>query len=120
MAHGGKRAGAGRKRGAHNKASIARQKQVAASGITPLDYMLTVMRNPKADKSRRDEMAKAAAPYVHPKLASVQQSGGQLNRNVTIDADKLKDMTDDELEALERAIGKLQSGVGSGEGGEGA
>ena len=32
--------------------------------------MLRVMRDPKADKSRRDEMAKAAAPYLHPRLQS--------------------------------------------------
>jgi len=68
---GGKRAGAGRKAGTPNKASVARQAKVAASGLTPLDYMLTVMRDEGAGASRRDEMAKAAAPYVHPKLANI-------------------------------------------------
>jgi hypothetical protein len=37
--------------------------------------MLKIMRDPEADDDRRDEMAKAAAPYVHPKLASVQHTG---------------------------------------------
>jgi hypothetical protein len=36
----------------------------------PLDYMLGVLRDETEDKGRRDEMAKAAAPYVHPRLAS--------------------------------------------------
>ena len=31
----------------------------------PLDYMLRVMWDDKADLRRRDEMAKAAAPFLH-------------------------------------------------------
>lgn len=38
----------------------------------PLDYMLRVMRDKKQPDQRRDAMAVAAAPYVHPKLAAVQ------------------------------------------------
>jgi hypothetical protein len=39
--------------------------------------MLAVMRDPDEPPERRDEMAKAAAPYVHPKLAAteLQHSG---------------------------------------------
>jgi len=36
--------------------------------MTPLDYMLSVMRNPDIDHLRRDRMAIAAAPYVHGKI----------------------------------------------------
>jgi hypothetical protein len=36
--------------------------------LTPLAYMLRVMRNPKAEPARRDEMAKLCAPYMHRKL----------------------------------------------------
>jgi hypothetical protein len=46
---------------------------VAASGEAPLDYMLQIMRDKNAPAARRDEMAKAAAPYVHPRLAAVTQ-----------------------------------------------
>jgi phage terminase small subunit len=35
--------------------------------MSPLDYMLSVMRNPEADQARRDKMAIAAAPFVHGK-----------------------------------------------------
>jgi hypothetical protein len=33
--------------------------------------MLSAMRDAGADHKRRDEMAMAAAPYLHPKLSSV-------------------------------------------------
>lgn len=65
----------GRKPGVPNKATQERQAEVAASGLTPLDYMLTIMRDEEANPARRDEMAKAAAPYVHPKLAAVEHTG---------------------------------------------
>jgi hypothetical protein len=70
----GKKTG-GRKRGTPNRATtaVAIRAEVAASGETPLDYMLRVMRDESVESSRRDEMAKAVAPYVHPKLAAVEQ-----------------------------------------------
>lgn len=75
---GGSRPGerrGGRKKGVPNKATAARQAEIAASGETPLDYMLRVMRDPSADHERRDKMAAAAAPYVHPRLNAVTVSG---------------------------------------------
>lgn len=68
---GGSRPGAGRKAGSPNIASIERQAKVEATGETPLDYMLRVMRDDLADEKRRDEMARAAAAYVHPKLSTI-------------------------------------------------
>jgi len=44
-----------------------------------LDYMLRVMRDETAEPTRRDAMAKAAAPYVHPSLASVRHGGDEQN-----------------------------------------
>ena len=69
--HGGARPGAGRKPGTPNRATAELQAAVAASGETPLDYMLQIMRDDTRGAERRDEMAKAAAPYVHAKLAAV-------------------------------------------------
>ena len=43
-----------------------------ATGILPLDYMLQVMRDTTVDPKRRDAMAMAAAPYLHPKLSAVE------------------------------------------------
>jgi hypothetical protein len=71
MARGGNRPGAGRKPGAPNKATAERQKAVKESGLTPIDYLLSVMRDEAVPRDERVEAAKAAAPYVHPKLATV-------------------------------------------------
>lgn len=82
---GGKREGAGRKKGVPNKRSAEVAAKVESTGITPLDFMLEVMRRPypedatTADKltldAMRFEAAKAAAPYVHSKLATVNMQG---------------------------------------------
>ena len=37
------------------------------ANMTPLDYMLSVMRDPTADNDRRDKMSYYAAPYMHSK-----------------------------------------------------
>lgn len=44
---------------------------IRASGPTPLDYMIEVMRDPNLELAKRLDAAKAAAPFVHPRLASV-------------------------------------------------
>jgi hypothetical protein len=68
----GKKTG-GRKRGSRNKRSVELEK--AAGGQLPLDYMLEVMRNEKADSERRDDMAKAAAPFLHARRAPEDKHG---------------------------------------------
>lgn len=65
----------GRKKGTPNKASIKRAEEIAASGLTPLDYMLQIMRDERQSDQARLEAARAAAPYVHPKLANIVHSG---------------------------------------------
>jgi hypothetical protein len=69
------RAGMGRPPGAKNKASVLREKLVAAGGETPLDYLLMVMRDENNDRATRMAAAVAAAPYVHPRLAAVKHTG---------------------------------------------
>ena len=64
----------GRNKGTPNKATAARQVDIAASGLTPLDYMLSVMRDEQTDTATRLDAAVKAAPYVHPKLASVDHT----------------------------------------------
>lgn len=61
----------GRTKGTPNKATAAKAAEIAQSGLTPLDYMLKVLRDESIPDERRDDMAKASAPYVHPKLAAV-------------------------------------------------
>lgn len=76
MAHGGKRPGSGRKPGASTKLNEQARKQAAEGGLMPLDYMLSMLRDENLEPTARFEAAKAAAPYVHAKLAAVELSGG--------------------------------------------
>jgi hypothetical protein len=78
MSRGGARPGAGRKKGDLQKRTREVAEKVAASGeMMPLEVMLEVMR--KARDAEDDVMAldaaKAAAPYIHPRLAAVEHSG---------------------------------------------
>jgi hypothetical protein len=61
---GGARPGAGRPK---KQLSAPDIQAAVAAGMTPLEYMLSVMRDPAVDGSRRDRMAISAAPYVHPR-----------------------------------------------------
>lgn len=72
---GGKREGAGRKPGVRNKRTSEQIAAIEASGMTPLEYMLQVMRNPQESASARLNAAGMAAPYVHAKLSSVEMNG---------------------------------------------
>lgn len=75
MPRGGSRPGAGRPRKgkeAQTKAAVKAEVTAAAKeaerlNMTPLDYLLSVINDPAADKERRDRLAIAAAPYVHPR-----------------------------------------------------
>lgn len=65
----------GRKEGMPNRATAKKVAEIEASGQTPLDFMLSVMRNEKEMPERRLDAAKAAAPFVHPRLAAIQHTG---------------------------------------------
>lgn len=106
----------GRTKGTPNRATAKREREIAKSGLTPLEYMLKVMRNERADASRRDDMAKAAAPYVHPKLAAVQHTGAGGGPIQHVDLTKL---SDEQLEQLEGIFGPLAATSGDDEGDRG-
>ena len=72
---GGKREGAGRKKGSSNKATQEKRAAIAASGLTPLDYMLAVLRDENNDHATRMQAAIAAARFVHPTLGSIEHTG---------------------------------------------
>jgi hypothetical protein len=69
----------GRKPGVPNKKTAALQNRVAESGITPLDYMLNLLRTDETPPALKFEAAKAAAPYIHPKLSNIDvgNAGGK-------------------------------------------
>lgn len=105
MARGGQRNGAGRKRGVPNRVAKANIEKAEKTGAMPLDYMLDIMRNSRAGNERRDAMARAAAPYLHPRLATVEY------KTESFDLNKL---TDEELEQLYRIQVRLQALKNSG------
>lgn len=70
----GKKTG-GRQKGTPNRKNAALVAAVEASGLTPLEYMLSVLRSPETPPDMKFEAAKAAAPYVHARLAAVEHAG---------------------------------------------
>jgi hypothetical protein len=114
---GGARPGAGRKKGGENLATKVRKEAVReaveearAEGITPLEYMLKVMRDVTADNKRRDAMAAAAASYMHPRLSNTT-----VNVNQKRTVEELS--TDDLIAALQP--GRNRSGTAEAEEGNG-
>ena len=76
MPRGGARPGAGRPRKPVVDAPLATRAapvRVAPGQMTPLEYMLSVINDVGAEDARRDRMAQAAAPYVHPKAEAEAQ-----------------------------------------------
>lgn len=78
MPRGGSKPGerrGGRSKGVPNRATAAKAAAIAASGLTPLDFLLGVMRDTGLELESRIDAGKAVAPYIHPKLANIEVSG---------------------------------------------
>ena len=58
----------GRKTGTRNKLTVEQLEAVKSSGITPLEFLLSVMRDENESLTTRIDVAKAAAPYIHRKM----------------------------------------------------
>jgi hypothetical protein len=103
---------AGKKRGYRKKKTQETIDKVTKTGITPLEYLTSVYRSPVPPEIQsmidegevtvelvqslsdwhkvRFEAAKAAAPYVHPKLTSVLHQGDETKPLVFSEVDKLE------------------------------
>ena len=68
------------------------EKSLKSKGRPPLEIFAAVMGGDLSITEMQFEAAKAAAPYIHPKLSSVEM-------NATVRR-RIEDMSDDELEAL--------------------
>lgn len=88
---GGKRPGAGRPKGKPNGATVKRTEHATAlleAGVTPLQIMVEMARGERKYDEDILEAAKAAAPYMHPKLSSVD-----MNAEVTVShEEKLREL----------------------------
>lgn len=71
----GEGTGPGRPKGQPNKATKEQVDKAKRGGMLPLDYMLKVMRNSRLRRDVRMDAAKAAAPYIHPRLSSLEVGG---------------------------------------------
>jgi len=65
----------GRQKGSKNKKKREVIQRAKDAGLMPLDYMLQVMRDETQPPERRDDMAKSAAPYLHPKRTPENRQG---------------------------------------------
>lgn len=81
VGRGGARKGAGRKVGSSTKKTREIAEKALAEGISPLEVMLEAMRSFHGigDMEKAASIAKDAAPYMHPRLSSVE-----MNANVTM------------------------------------
>ncbi len=73
--YGGAIPGAGRKPGGANRINDEARRAALKGGMSPLEYLLKIMRDENQDDARRLDAAKAAAPYVHAKLTAMTLSG---------------------------------------------
>ncbi|WP_287746147.1 hypothetical protein [Methylobacterium sp.] len=95
-------------------------KAIAAGGAMPLEIMLGAARTlwAKAHEGeiidldmveRAGSLAKDAAPYVHPRLASVAHTGPNNGPILTADLTKA---SNEQLDALEALLGPLAGAAG--------
>lgn len=71
---GGARPGAGRPKGSVSRRSVDAVAKAMAEGISPVEYMLGIMRDVDADQKERAWAAEKAAPYVHPRPAPMERT----------------------------------------------
>lgn len=86
MARGGFRPGAGRPPGTKKQKTDAVPGKTTETNAstekqkTPLEYLLAVMNDPAVDQERRDRLAIAAAPFVHPRAGAAGKKDERAER----------------------------------------
>ena len=105
----------GRQKGTPNRATAAKAAEIAASGMTPLDYMISVMRDETATRPERLEAAAKAAPYVHPRLSAIEYTAPAEPEE---DVD-LSELNAEERELLRRLLESVEARRRNGDYGQG-
>ncbi|RWQ41866.1 MAG: hypothetical protein EOS21_11915 [Mesorhizobium sp.] len=99
---GGARPGAGRPKGSLSQRHVELLAGVVSEGVTPVEYMLSIMRDEKQHEARRAWAAEKAAPYIHPRPAPIARVIEiELPDTTTVQGIK---------EALSRLVGAAASG----------
>ena len=78
------------------------------AAITPLDYMLSVLMDPKSDKKDRQWAAEKAAPYVHRKMPIAIEGGDPAKPLIVATAQQLRNLSAEELALLQKLSPKLE------------
>ena len=94
----------GRQKGVANKRTREIADAAVREGLTPLEYMLAVLRDESVEPDRRDRTAAAAAPYIHPRLSSTQMEAAIIKRDIA-------ELTRDELLAIIHAASTDEAGI---------
>jgi hypothetical protein len=102
----------GRQRGTPNKATVAKTAALKAASadptISPLQFLLDIMRDPTSPTDLRIQVARAAAPLVHGKLGTASPKdrlgrvGAVESEGFTIDIEEAKALRD-----IQRRLGTL-------------
>src|SRR5215813_5630431 len=83
----------GRRKGTPNKRTAERQVAIAAitaSGKSPMSFFADLLGNEQAPLELRFQAAKELAPYVHPRLASIEsRTGGMTHEDRLAELAKL-------------------------------
>ena len=101
MSQGGERKGPGSPKGSRNKKTIEFVEKALAGGESPLEFLVRMMHDAEMKPDVRIDCAKAAAPYVHAKLSSI-------NVEALIDGE-IEHTADDE--AVQRAVDAVRGTV---------
>src|SRR3954454_13868567 len=103
MPNGGRREGAGRPRGSRGTQTQAQTAQAETLGPTPLEVLLESMHAARGVGARAEavDCAKAAAPYVHSKLAPTSPSA-PVHEEIDYTV-----LSDTELGRLEKLLSKV-------------
>jgi hypothetical protein len=80
----------GRRKGVQNQRTRKLQAEIVRDGVTPLDYMLKVLRSPKETQERKQWAAQTAAPFLHPRLQVVDSRTVVEVKTAQLSADELR------------------------------
>ena len=89
----------GRKKGSRNKKTVERAKAISAiqaSGKDPISFFADLLRNEEAPLDLRFQAARELAPFVHPKLASIEsRTGGRTHEERLAELQGMLDESED-------------------------
>lgn len=106
---GGPQPGSGRKAGSPNVRKRISPEEARKFGELPLERMLKRMNDKTVNDDIRDDLAKAAAPYIHARL-STQTLQGEVATPITHVHD-FSQLSREERDALRELLGRATSAI---------